>query len=124
MIVAMRIGRLIKALGGPTVVAAELGMRISTVGNWTMRDAIPGEHHIAVWRLAIAKKVDWTPPTAVGLVLPPPAPPQPPANDTTKNDAAKPASKRSRASVKLAPKPKGRTRAAADDSIVLAKNAA
>lgn len=70
----MRIRELIKALGGPTAVAEELGERIATVGNWSLRDAIPREHHIAVWRIAQRKDVAWTPPDAKGLVLARPAP--------------------------------------------------
>lgn len=54
------------------MVADELGLRIAAVGNWSLRDAIPREHHIVVWRLAIAKGVPWTPPDAEGLVLPTP----------------------------------------------------
>jgi hypothetical protein len=73
----MDTGELIEALGGPTVVAADLGFRIARVGNWTMRGAIPREHHLAVWRVAMRKNVAWTPPDADGLVLAP-APPPPP----------------------------------------------
>jgi hypothetical protein len=65
----MQIRALIKALGGPSEVAAELGLRIAAVGNWSMRDAIPREHHIAVWRLALKRSVAWTPPDAEGLAL-------------------------------------------------------
>jgi hypothetical protein len=86
MVGAMEIGTLIKALGGPSVVAADLGMRLSAVGNWTMRNAIPREHHLAVWRLATTKKVPWTPPDATGLVLVPAAVETPsPANDAPKS---------------------------------------
>ena len=67
----MRIRALIKALGGPTAVAEALGLRVATVGNWSLRDAIPPEHHIAVWRLATAKGIAWTPPDADGLALAP-----------------------------------------------------
>jgi hypothetical protein len=67
----MRVRALIKALGGPTAVAEELGLRVATVGNWSLRDAIAPEHHIAVWRLASARGVAWTPPDGEGLVLAP-----------------------------------------------------
>lgn len=67
----MRIRALIKALGGPTLVSAELGLGLAQVGNWSFRDVIPREHHIAVWRLATAKNVPWTPPDAEGLMLVP-----------------------------------------------------
>lgn len=99
----MRIRALIKALGGPTFVATELGLRLATVGNWNLRNAIPPEHHIAVWRLAIAKGVHWTPPDATGLALVPDPQPEPPpqaeppaAGPTPANDAATPSPKRAR----------------------------
>lgn len=84
----MRIGALIKALGGPTAVGRTLGLRVSAVGNWTMRDAIPREHHLAVWRLATAKNIVWTPPDAEGLVLTPAGPPAQPASSSPRGEAA------------------------------------
>jgi hypothetical protein len=73
----MRIRALIKALGGPTVVAEALRLKIARVGNWCLRNELPPEHHIAIWRLAIAKGVRWVPPGAEGLQIPAPEPPAP-----------------------------------------------
>jgi hypothetical protein len=67
----MTTGDLIRSLGGPTSVAAALGLRVQAVGNWTMRGAIPRRHHLSVWRLATKKRVAWTPPDADGLALVP-----------------------------------------------------
>jgi hypothetical protein len=87
----MRIRQLIKALGGQTVLASILGMKVATVGNWSLRDAIPREHHLSVWRVALAKGVAWTPPDAFGTTL---VPAPVPANDATKPKAAKKSRKR------------------------------
>ena len=67
----MRIGALIRALGGPTVVSNVLGIGVQAVSNWSMRGSIPREHHLALWRLATSQKVPWTPPDATGLILVP-----------------------------------------------------
>lgn len=77
----MQTGVVIKALGGPTAIAKMLGLSVPAVGNWTMRDEIPREHHLALWRLAMAKNVAWTPPDAVGLVLVPEAEQPPPERE-------------------------------------------
>ena len=78
---AMRIRALIKALGGPTYVANELGVALATVGNWSLRNNIPAEYHIPIWRLAMAKDVAWKPPNTDGVLLAPEstAPPSSPA---------------------------------------------
>ena len=55
---------LIRRLGGPTAVAADLGLRTQAVGNWVMRGSVPREHHLAVWSLALRQGVDWRPPLA------------------------------------------------------------
>jgi hypothetical protein len=65
----MPIRSVIKALGGPSYIASQLGLTVPAVSNWSLRDAIPGKHQLAVWRLARAAGVDWTPPAADGLVL-------------------------------------------------------
>lgn len=69
----MHTGEILKALGGPSAVAKALGLSLPAVSNWTMRNAIASEHHIAIWRLAMTKNVDWAPPGAEGLVLAPAA---------------------------------------------------
>jgi hypothetical protein len=84
----MRARQLIKALGGPTVLASTLGMRVATVGNWGLRNTIPRRHHLTLWRLALAKGLAWTPPDFIGMTFV--APPSP-ANDAVKQKtAAKP----------------------------------
>lgn len=60
----------IKALGGPTVVARALGLKVQAVWNWGARETgIPAEHHIPLWALAQEKQIDWTPPKGAGLKL-------------------------------------------------------
>ena len=61
---------LIKALGGPTVVARALGLNVQTVGNWVTRaSGIPAKQHIPLWRMAQAAGIAWTPPKAHGIRL-------------------------------------------------------
>lgn len=73
----MRVRALIKALGGPTIVADAVGLGIAAVSNWSARDFIAREHQVAVWRLAAAKNIDWTPPDFEGLKLVPLEDPRP-----------------------------------------------
>jgi hypothetical protein len=65
---------LIRALGGAGKVAAECGVGLSAVSNWTVR-GIPAEHHLTIWRMAAAAGLAWAPPgmDGVELVLPAPA---------------------------------------------------
>ncbi len=65
----MRVRDLINALGGPKKVAGDLGIGISVVGMWSLRDVIAPGHRIGLWRLAVAAKVDWKPKEAEGLAL-------------------------------------------------------
>ena len=67
----MRVGELIKALGGSTALARTLGLGVTQVSNWGGRNAIPRAHHLVVWRLAIEREIEWTPPDAQGLALVP-----------------------------------------------------
>lgn len=60
---------IVRALGGPSAVAAELHLGVSAVSNWSKREAIPREHHLRLWRLAQERGIDWTPPDATGLNL-------------------------------------------------------
>ncbi len=75
----MRIRDLINALGGPSVVAAEVGLTVAAVGNWSLRNNLPADYHAPIWRMARKAKVNWTPPGFEGL--PPPRkrvdPPEP-----------------------------------------------
>jgi len=65
----MHTGEILKSLGGASAVAKALGLSLQAVSNWSMRDAIASEHRVAIWRLAMAKNVEWAPPGAEGLVL-------------------------------------------------------
>lgn len=68
---AMDTGTLIRRLGGPSAVAAALNLGCTAVSNWSSKDAIPREHHLVIWRMAIRAGIDWTPPDAAGLRLVP-----------------------------------------------------
>jgi hypothetical protein len=65
----MTIKKLIKALGGPKTVSEQIGLGMTAVSNWSANDAIPAAHRLTVWRLAIDRGIDWTPPDAAGLAL-------------------------------------------------------
>jgi hypothetical protein len=65
----MEVSSLIAALGGPTRVAKTLGITTQAVSNWSATRRVPREHHVAVWRMASAAGLDWTPPGAEGLTL-------------------------------------------------------
>jgi hypothetical protein len=67
----MDVRTLIERLGGPSVVAERLGETAKTISMWGTRNSVPYAHHIALWRLAIDAKLDWTPPDADGLKLVP-----------------------------------------------------
>ena len=62
---------LIDALGGATAVAGALGLRRNTVNMWKIRQNIPPEYYLPVWKLAIASGVEWAPPQAEGFALVP-----------------------------------------------------
>jgi hypothetical protein len=66
---------LVRALGGPAAVGRWLGITSDAVSMWYVRrrgpPAIPPQHHPALWRLAQAKGVAWTPPGFEGLRLVP-----------------------------------------------------
>lgn len=67
----MEIRDLIKRLGGPSEVAARIagGVTGKAVSMWGTRGEVPGEHAVALWRLAQAAGLDWAPPGADGLAL-------------------------------------------------------
>lgn len=44
--------------------AAELGVTPSAVTNWYDRGEVPRGHLLPMWRLALARNVDWQPPGA------------------------------------------------------------
>jgi hypothetical protein len=69
-----RIADLIRALGGPARVAAALNMKPDAVIMWYAPSrrgpaSIPARHHAALWRLAQARGVPWTPPGFEGVRL-------------------------------------------------------
>lgn len=55
---------LLSALGGAAQVAARLGLKRTAVANWATRDAVPAEHRLAMWRLALEAGLAWEPPGA------------------------------------------------------------
>lgn len=65
----MDVRTLIRKLGGPSKVAARVGVTPSAVTNWAARDAVSNSHLIAIWRLARETGVDWQPPGAEGFEL-------------------------------------------------------
>jgi len=69
----MDIKAFIAALGGPAKVARELGITTAAVSNWPLTGRVPAEHHIALWTMATAAGLDWTPPGAEGMALVPKA---------------------------------------------------
>jgi hypothetical protein len=62
----MHVAELISRLGAQRV-AERLGLRKSAVPMWVARGAIPREHHLAIWTMAIEAGVDWTPPGAEAI---------------------------------------------------------
>lgn len=67
--VMITVKEFIRLLGGPTVVATRRNVTASAVTNWVARDDIPGEHRVAMWRMAFENGLDWQPPGADGLAL-------------------------------------------------------
>ena len=67
----MSVRMLLAALGGPSVVARACSVSVQAASNWGARDAIPRQHHVTLWRLAIAAGLDWAPVEAEGMKLVP-----------------------------------------------------
>jgi hypothetical protein len=65
----MDVRSLIRDLGGPTKVAVLVNLQASAISNWSARDSVPAEYHLAVWRLAIEAGIPWQPPGTDGLML-------------------------------------------------------
>ena len=63
----MRIKLLIVQVGGNKAVAERCGVTSNAVSGWIAANAIPREHHLALWDMALAEGLDWTPPKAEGL---------------------------------------------------------
>jgi len=60
----MTAGDLIDALGGATELAEALGIKPNAVSMMRARGVIPPRHHMALWRLAQERGVNWAPPGA------------------------------------------------------------
>lgn len=74
----MDASEIIRALGGPSKLAARLSLPGNTVAYWGHRNRIPAERWLEIWRMAIAAGLDWQPPGAEGLrEALCPVPPQP-----------------------------------------------
>jgi len=69
---------LVHLLGGPAEVGHACGISATAVSMWYSRGRsyLPAAHHAALWRLAQAKKVNWTPPGYEGVRLVPASHPQ------------------------------------------------
>jgi hypothetical protein len=63
----MEITELIAALGGARSLSGRLGLKASAVGMWAVRGAIPREHHLALWQMALAAGLPWQPPGAEAI---------------------------------------------------------
>jgi hypothetical protein len=60
----------VRRLGGPAAVGRYLGIHPDGVSMWAFSaQGIPQRHHLALWRLAVERGVDWRPPGAEGLRL-------------------------------------------------------
>ena len=63
----MTLGECISSLGGQTEVARRLGLGKSAVGMWMHRGAVPREHHLELWRMALEAGLAWEPPGAEAI---------------------------------------------------------
>ncbi|MFN6998892.1 MAG: carph-isopro domain-containing protein [Elioraea tepidiphila] len=63
----MTLRELVAALGGQRIVAERLGVGVTAISNWVVRDRVPAQHRLALWQLALDAGLDWTPPGAEAL---------------------------------------------------------
>lgn len=63
----MTLRELFDRLGGQSAVARERGVSRGAVSHWVQADVLPSDHHIAIWRMALAAGLDWEPPGAAEL---------------------------------------------------------
>lgn len=61
---AMTDTEFLRSLGSAAAVAELLGAKRSAVSMWIVRDSIPTDYHIALWRLAQDRGLSWRPPGA------------------------------------------------------------
>ena len=67
----MQLRAVIAALGGPTKIAARLGVRADTVSMWSVRNRLPARHALPLWIIADQAAINWRPPGTEGLSLAP-----------------------------------------------------
>jgi hypothetical protein len=60
----MRIKELIVGLGGNRAVSEAIGVRSQAISYWIAGDSVPREHHLTLWRMALAAGLAWEPPGA------------------------------------------------------------
>jgi len=65
---AMVTTELVQRLGGVTRLAEQLAVKRSRVNMWVVRDAVPPDHWLPLWALALERGVPWTPPGAERVV--------------------------------------------------------
>jgi hypothetical protein len=57
----MDVAQLITGLGGQQAVAGRLGLGKSAIGMWVLRGAVPKEHRLDLWRMALEARLAWEP---------------------------------------------------------------
>ena len=72
----MTVPELILALGGAAKLAEALGLKRTAVANWATRGAVPREHHLVVWQMALEAGLPWEPPGADAIRAQLATPPQ------------------------------------------------
>lgn len=72
----MMVSELLVELGGPARLGRALGVTTAAVSNWSAAQRVPPTHALAIWRMATAAGLAWTPPGAEGLRLVEAAPAQ------------------------------------------------
>jgi hypothetical protein len=60
----MTVAEMIRGLGGARVLSQAMGLTRTAVANWATNGEVPREHHITLWRMALAAGLPWEPPGA------------------------------------------------------------